>query len=234
MFGKFFEKSSGYICISGISILVYFSMNEIVTNSTGFSASTNCMGIIKQVSIEVLKRKNVLLFISGLDISDDDISILKPIYEFIRKEDQYKIVWIPIVEQWTEDLQKKFEMLRAKMTWHVVQYFLPIAGIRFIKEKWHFKGKPSVVVLSPQGKVESDSAIHMIRVWGIKAFPFTTAMEEKLSSSRDWIGSIATGVNPNIESWVNSFYESTSPICINTCTYKLKCMYYQYSQTCIN
>ncbi|KAG6732706.1 hypothetical protein I3843_01G183600 [Carya illinoinensis] len=156
----------------------------------------------KPVSIEVLKRKNVLLFISGLDISDDDISILKPIHELISKEDQYKIVWIPIVEQWTEDLQKKFEILRAKMPWYVVQYFSPIAGIRFIKEKWHFKGKPSVVVLSPQGKVESDNAIHMIRVWGIKAFPFTTAVEETLSSSRDWIGSIATGVNPNIESWI--------------------------------
>ncbi|XP_035547857.1 protein SIEVE ELEMENT OCCLUSION B-like isoform X2 [Juglans regia] len=156
----------------------------------------------KPVSIEVLKRKNVLLFISGLDISDDDISILKPIHELISKEDQYKIVWIPIVEQWTEDLQKKFEMLRAKMPWYVVQYFSPIAGIRFIKEKWHFKGKPSVVVLSPQGRVESDNAIHMIRVWGVKAFPFTTAVEETLSSNKDWIGSIATGVNPNIESWI--------------------------------
>ncbi|KAG6668719.1 protein SIEVE ELEMENT OCCLUSION B-like [Carya illinoinensis] len=152
---------------------------------------------------EVLKGKNVLLFISGLDISDDDISILKPIHELISKEDQYKIVWIPIVEQyWTEDLQKKFEVLRAKMPWYVVQYFYPIAGIRFIMEKWHFKGKPSVVVLSPQGKVENDNAIHMIRVWGIKAFPFTTAVEETLSRNPDWIGSIATGVNPNIESWI--------------------------------
>ncbi|KAG2728071.1 hypothetical protein I3760_01G188200 [Carya illinoinensis] len=151
---------------------------------------------------EVLKGKNVLLFISGLDISDDDISILKPIHELISKEDQYKIIWIPIVEQWTEDLRKKFGELRDEMPGYVVQYFYPIAGIRFIKEKWHFKGKPSVVVLSPQGKVESDNAIHMIRVWKIKAFPFTTAVEENLSSNRDWIGSIATGVNPNIESWI--------------------------------
>ncbi|KAF5466025.1 hypothetical protein F2P56_015983 [Juglans regia] len=152
---------------------------------------------------EVLKGKNVLLFISGLDISDDDISILKPIHELIRKEDQYKIVWIPIVEQWTEDLQKKFGMLRAKMPWYVVQYFSPIAGIRFIKEKWHFMGKPSVVVLTPQGRVESDNAIHMIRVWGIKAFPFTIAKEEDLNSNRsDWLGFIATGINPNIESWI--------------------------------
>ena len=38
-------------------------------------------------------------------------------------EDQYKIVWIAIVEQWTDELRKKFEMLRFKMPWYVVQYF---------------------------------------------------------------------------------------------------------------
>jgi len=158
----------------------------------------------------VLKRKNVLLFISGLDITDEDISILRPIYYSITKDDRYKIVWIPIVDQWTDDLRKKFEFLRSKMPWYVVQCFSPIAGIRFVKEKWHFKGKPSVVVLNPQGKVEHENAIHMIRVWGIKAFPFTTAMEETLSNGKDWIGSIATNVHPNVDNWVNSLHKSIS------------------------
>ncbi|XP_062168361.1 protein SIEVE ELEMENT OCCLUSION B-like [Alnus glutinosa] len=156
----------------------------------------------KPVNIDILKRKNVLLFISGLDITDEDISILRPIYDSIRKDNQYKIVWIPIVDQWTDDLQKKFEFLRSKMPWYVVQCFSPIAGIRFVKEKWHFKGKPSVVVLNPQGKVEHENAIHMIRVWGIKAFPFTTVVEETLSNDREWIGSIATNVHPNIDNWI--------------------------------
>ena len=93
----------------------------------------------KQVSIEVLKKKKILLFISGVEISIDEISILKPIYDAIRKEEQYKIVWIPIVDQWNDDTRKKFEMLKSKMPWYVVQYFSPIAGIRFIKEEWHFK-----------------------------------------------------------------------------------------------
>jgi hypothetical protein len=68
----------------------------------------------KQISIDELKKKRVLLLISGLDISRDDISILKSIYDGIRENgyDEYKIVWIPIVEQWTDGLQKKFEMLR--------------------------------------------------------------------------------------------------------------------------
>ncbi|KAE8022600.1 hypothetical protein FH972_008386 [Carpinus fangiana] len=156
----------------------------------------------KPANIDVLKKKNVLLYISGLDITEEDISILRPIYESIRKNDQYKIVWIPIVDQWTDDLQKKFEFLKSKMPWYVVQYSSPIAGIRFVKEKWHFKGKPSVVVLNPQGKVEHENAIHMIRVWGIKAFPFTTTVEETLSNDREWIGSIATNVHPNIDNWI--------------------------------
>ncbi|KAK7815166.1 protein sieve element occlusion b [Quercus suber] len=87
-----------------------------------------------KVNIDVLKKKNVLLYISALNITIDDILILKPIYDGIRKEDQYKIVWIPIVEQWTDELRKKFEMLRSKMPWYVVQYFSPVVGIKFIKE----------------------------------------------------------------------------------------------------
>jgi hypothetical protein len=158
----------------------------------------------------VLKRKNVLLFMSGLDIIDEDISILRPIYDSIRQNDQYKIVWVPIVDQWTDDLQRKFELLQSKMPWYVVQCFSPIAGIRFVKEDWYFKGKPSVVVLNPQGKVEHENAIHMIRVWGIKAFPFTTVVEETLWNARDWIGSITANVHPNIDNWVNSLHKSNS------------------------
>jgi hypothetical protein len=90
----------------------------------------------------VLKKKNVLLFISSLDISNGDILNLMSIYDGIReKGDQYKIIWIPIVEQWTDDLRKKFEMLRSKMPWYIVQYFSPVAGIKFIKEEWHFENR---------------------------------------------------------------------------------------------
>ncbi|TQD73327.1 hypothetical protein C1H46_041142 [Malus baccata] len=75
-------------------------------------------GSTKQmVKIDILRKKNVLLFISSLDISDDDISILKPIYDLIKKDNQHKIVWIPIVEHWTDDRRKKLESLRNKMPW---------------------------------------------------------------------------------------------------------------------
>ncbi|XP_065628220.1 protein SIEVE ELEMENT OCCLUSION B-like [Quercus suber] len=155
-----------------------------------------------KVNIDVLKRKNVLFYISALDITNDDILILKPISEGIRKENQYKIVWIPIVEQWTDELRKKFEMMRSKWPWYVVQYFSPVVGIKFIKEEWNFKNKPILVVMNRQGKVEHPNALHMIRVWGMKAFPFTTTVEEALTNSVDGIVSVWFDIHPNVSNWI--------------------------------
>ena len=85
-----------------------------------------------QVEIDVVKGKSVLLFISGLYIPKDDISILEPIFEKTWMEEQYKIVWIPLVEQSTNDLEKKFGILPSKM--YKARYTLPIASTIFIKK----------------------------------------------------------------------------------------------------
>ncbi|PRQ36298.1 putative thioredoxin-like protein [Rosa chinensis] len=104
----------------------------------------------------------------------------------------YKIVWILIVEQWTDDLRKKFDIMKNKMPWFTVQYSRPIAGLKFIKEEWNFKGKPTLVMMNPQGKVKHPNALHMIRVWGAKAFPFTETTEKELSHSHGnkWVTSV--------------------------------------------
>ncbi|XP_062171798.1 protein SIEVE ELEMENT OCCLUSION B-like [Alnus glutinosa] len=155
------------------------------------------------VSIDVLKKKNVLLFFSGLDISTVEISILNPINDGIRNDYQYKIVWIPIVEQWTDDLQKKFALLRSQMVWYTVQYFAPAGGIRFIQKKWKFENKPILVVMNPHGKVEHLNALHMIWVWGMRALPFTKAAEERLVKEPNWIGDIMVGIYPNLQESMN-------------------------------
>ncbi|CAL8989832.1 unnamed protein product [Prunus brigantina] len=154
----------------------------------------------QKVEIDILRKKNILLFISSLEISDDDISILKPIYELTKKDNQHKIVWVPIVEQWTDDLRKKFETLRLKMPWYTVQNPATIAGIRFIKEEWNFKGKPTLVVMNPQGKVEHSNAFHMIRVWGAQASPFTETTEKELSNSHGhkWVGNVVKEIHPTL------------------------------------
>jgi hypothetical protein len=87
------------------------------------------------------------------------------------------------VEQWTDGLQKKFEMLQSIMPWYTVQYFSPLAGIKFIKEEWHFENEPIVVVMNPQGDVFNENAFHMIREEGMSAFPFTGVVLEACHAS---------------------------------------------------
>jgi len=100
------------------------------------------------------------------------------IYDGIKKKgDQYKIVWIPIVEQWTNNLRRKFEMLQSKMPWYIVQYFSTVAAIKFIKERYH--NKPIVWLMNPQGDVENEDALDLIRRHGMSAFPFTPLRREK-------------------------------------------------------
>ncbi|XP_062102803.1 protein SIEVE ELEMENT OCCLUSION B-like [Humulus lupulus] len=183
----------------------------------------------KTVTLEVLKGRTVYMLFSSLDITDDDITLLKPIHDDIiskKKETNYAIVWIPIVEQWTEELKNKYETLRKKMSWHSLQLFTPIAGIKFVKEEWRFQGKPILVVINPQGKVENLNAFHLIRVWGLKAFPFNKQVEEKIDREHHWIGSVVNNIHPTIETWVKEekyifFYGGNDNELIQTFTKKV-------------
>lgn len=152
----------------------------------------------------MLKKKNVYLFISTLDITEEEISLLRTVYDSIKSNEQYKIVWIPIVEEWNEQLRKKFEVLKAKMPWHVVQHFGTIAGYKYIKEEWHFKKKPMVVVLSPQGKVQHTNAFHLIQAYGMKAFPFTISDQHRIDREIHWVGSVVGNIHPTVDTWVST------------------------------
>ncbi|MED6193732.1 hypothetical protein PIB30_022194 [Stylosanthes scabra] len=154
------------------------------------------------VDITVLKKKHVYLFISTLEITEEEISVLRPVHEYIKSEEEYKIVWVPIVEEWTEHLRKKFEVLKAKMKWFVVQHFGSIAGYKYIKEEWQFKKSPMVVVLNPQGKVLHQNAFHLIEAYGMKAFPFTTVQQEIIHKEKHWVGSVVGGIHSNVDIWM--------------------------------
>ncbi|KAL2325100.1 hypothetical protein Fmac_024158 [Flemingia macrophylla] len=154
------------------------------------------------VEMSVLKKKNVYLFISTLDITEEEISVVRPVYEYIKSNDQYKIVWIPIVEEWTDKQHKRFEALKSKMPWYSVQHFGTIAGYRYIKEEWHFKKQPMVVVLNPQGKVQHANAFHLIHVYGMKAFPFTISDQERIDREIHWIGPVVGDTHPSISTWI--------------------------------
>ncbi|CAL0299869.1 unnamed protein product [Lupinus luteus] len=116
------------------------------------------------VSIRVVRNKDIFLFFSTLDITESNFDNLIPIYNTIKTGEQYKILWVPIVEEWNDELRIQFESLNFKMFWYVLQHFEPIRGIRFIKEELQFTNKHTIVLLSPQTKILHLNAFYMIEV----------------------------------------------------------------------
>ncbi|KAL9404168.1 hypothetical protein Peur_001140 [Populus x canadensis] len=167
----------------------------------------------KRVHLDVLRRKNVLLLISGLDMSTDELSILEQIYNESRHhgarlDSQYEVVWVPIVDrsvQWSDPMKGKFESMQSSMPWFTVYHpsLIEKAVMRFIKEVWHFRNKPILVVLDPQGKVVCPNALHMMWIWGSNAFPFTSLREESLWKDETWrLELLVDGIDPAILNWI--------------------------------
>ncbi|KAI8541393.1 hypothetical protein RHMOL_Rhmol08G0056700 [Rhododendron molle] len=219
----------------------------------------------RRVNLDVLRRKNVLLLISSLDISPDELSILEQIYNESRQhvtrlDNLYEVVWIPIVDrsvqqwtdpmqkqlqadrsvqqwtdpmqkqlqvdrsvqqwtdpttkqlqadrsvqQWTDAMQKQFESLQSTMPWYSVHHptLIDRVVIRFVKERWHFRNKPILVVLDPQGRVVSPNAIHMMWIWGSNAFPFTSLREENLWKEETWkLELLVNGIDQTVLNWI--------------------------------
>ncbi|XP_061353430.1 protein SIEVE ELEMENT OCCLUSION B-like [Gastrolobium bilobum] len=166
-------------------------------------------GFMRQmVSIEVFRQKHVLLFITGLDSIRDEIRLLQSIYEGLqedpkevkgyRKQD-FKILWIPIVDDWNLLHRAEFDNLKLEMPWYVVEYFYPLAGIKLIREDLNYKNKPIVPVLNPQGRVVNYNAMHMIFVWGIDAFPFRPSDDELLTQKWNWFWAEIRKVHPRLQ-----------------------------------
>ncbi|CAI9757383.1 unnamed protein product [Fraxinus pennsylvanica] len=154
--------------------------------------------------VEALIGKTVLLLISDLDISDDELHILGNIYKESRtnSEFQYEIVWLPIVDRsisWNERHDIKFRQLQSIMPWYTLHHpnLLQQAVARYIKEVWHYVKKPILVALDPQGKVVSQNAFHIVWIWGNNAYPFTNEKEEALWKDKTWaLPLIVDGIDP--------------------------------------
>ncbi|XP_010248720.1 PREDICTED: protein SIEVE ELEMENT OCCLUSION B-like [Nelumbo nucifera] len=166
-----------------------------------------------RVGLDVLRRKNVLLLISDLDISRDELSILEQVYmesrqQPTRPESQFEVVWIPVVDRslpWDQYKQTDFERLQTSMPWYSVHHpsLIDPAVIRYIKEIWNFGKKPILVVLDPQGKVVCQNAIHMLWIWGSMAFPFTSNKEESLWKEQTWkLDFLVDGIDQQILNWI--------------------------------
>ncbi|KAL8057304.1 hypothetical protein ABFX02_04G176100 [Erythranthe guttata] len=164
-----------------------------------------------KVGVEALKGKTVLLLVSDLDISQDELRILSHIYQEskTRPDFHYEIVWVPVVEKTikrNEEHELKFEQLQGKMPWYTLHHhsLLEPAVVRYITEFWHFTKKPILVSLDPQGKVASPNALHMVWIWGNLAYPFATRNELILWEGEKWrLKLIVDGIDKSILTWIN-------------------------------
>ncbi|MFS7956327.1 putative sieve element occlusion [Helianthus anomalus] len=169
----------------------------------------------KKVSLEVLRKRNVLLLISRLDLSPDELSILEQIYsesrfQGSRMDALYNLVWVPIVDpyiDYTDAMHTQFEDMKNSMPWYSVSHPSNIdrAVKKSIGDRWHFRNKPIVVVIDPQGRELSPNALHMMWIWGSTAFPFTISREEALWRDETWrLELLVDGMDPTILNWVSS------------------------------
>ncbi|KAA3457621.1 protein SIEVE ELEMENT OCCLUSION B-like [Gossypium australe] len=193
-----------------------------------------------EVSINVLRKKYVLLLISDLDISQEEIRVLEVVYkERVSSGRKYEIIWLPIVDRttWNDGYQTKFSTLQSIMSWYTVSHRVAIepAVIKYIREEWGFVKKPIAVTLNPQGKVLCPNALNMIWIWGNSAFPFSSEKEESFWKDEPWtLDLLLARLEPNLPTWVHEYPHITliyMCISINMLNlFLVLCCYNQVSQ----
>lgn len=155
------------------------------------------------VTVEKFKDKNVMLLISDLNLSVEDLGTLTSIYSECNFQcSKYKIMWVPIVEEHNEVMQKKFLDRRSEMRWYTSNSMVSKPAAKFIRKKWQFRQQTKVVVLNKQGKVVNMDAMAMIRLWGKEAFPFTMSKGKELWNRQgiNWLKLVVNNmVFPDVE-----------------------------------
>ncbi|KAG6525471.1 hypothetical protein ZIOFF_015427 [Zingiber officinale] len=165
----------------------------------------------KRVSVEVLRRKIVILFISDLDISAEELFVLIQIYSDTQQgknERSYEVVWLPVTDRhfpWDSSKEETFNRMASTMPWYSLHHpsLLEPAVLRYLREIWHFDKRPLMVVLDPQGKVVCPNALHMMWIWGSLAFPFTSNREEALWKNETWrLEFLVDEIDPVLLGWI--------------------------------
>ncbi|KAH7515633.1 protein SIEVE ELEMENT OCCLUSION B [Ziziphus jujuba] len=168
----------------------------------------------RRVGIEELRRKVVVLFITGLEIPQEDYTIIHQMYQEkrtypLKNESQYEMVWVPLEESWTQLMLDRFERSKEEMDWLSVYHPSVVSPVvaRYIRhpEKWRFNKKPIFVVLDTQGRVVHKNAMHMMCIWGSVAYPFSETKEKLLWEEETWkMDLLADAIDPRLTSWIQS------------------------------
>ncbi|KAF8016415.1 hypothetical protein BT93_H1813 [Corymbia citriodora subsp. variegata] len=156
-----------------------------------------------KLTVEKFKGKTVMLLISDLDLPDEDLEILTSICsEPNFQRSNYKIMWVPIVEEHNEVTQKKFVDKRSGMRWYTSNSMVSKPAAKFIRKKWQFRQQTKVVVLNQEGNVVNMDAMAMIRLWGKEAFPFMESTGKELWNRQgiNWLKLVVNNtVAPDVE-----------------------------------
>ncbi|KAE9589757.1 putative sieve element occlusion [Lupinus albus] len=163
-----------------------------------------------QTGVEVFKQKHVLLFISNLESVRDEIILLNSIYKRLQEnpkvvkgfnKEDFNILWVPVVDDWNDNIKNKFKELRKEIKWYVLEYFTELPGIGIIQEKLKYdneKKDPIISLINPQGDIINENAKPIIFQWGIEAFPFRKEDAEDLIKNWLWLWKLIQKVDPNI------------------------------------
>ncbi|CAK9329151.1 unnamed protein product [Citrullus colocynthis] len=181
-------------------------LSKLLEGKANAKPLINCSTLREERIEDALRQKNVILLISGLDISNDDIRALNLVYEELKREDSYKIVWIPVTNSQVvdEESYKRYEYVRSTMKWYTVQYGTKIAGLRFLEEIWQLRDDALMVVLDSKSKLKFSNAIHLLRVWGNTAIPFSVERANALLRKNWPESTIVKFTNqPRLQSWID-------------------------------
>uniref|UniRef100_A0A6N2MVC4 Sieve element occlusion N-terminal domain-containing protein n=1 Tax=Salix viminalis TaxID=40686 RepID=A0A6N2MVC4_SALVM len=176
----------------------------------------------KRIHIEELRKMNVFLLVSGLDLSKEEIDVLGKLYQEAKTkgEIQYEVVWIPVVETiaWDQEKQQRFEQLLALMPWYAVPAPSKIKAevVKYVKTEWKFEKNMVLVPLDTQGKFGSLNAIDMLLIRGNKALPsiFSENEESLWETQKTWTLELLLGGIDNNFSLVLDWTNQGTMVCL--------------------
>uniref|UniRef100_A0A7N0SVT8 Sieve element occlusion C-terminal domain-containing protein n=1 Tax=Kalanchoe fedtschenkoi TaxID=63787 RepID=A0A7N0SVT8_KALFE len=157
-----------------------------------------------------LKNETLLLIISRLDISSDEILFLKDTYVELKTsvEQKCEFIWVPIHDgAWTTFLEERYTKVSQMMPWYTVEHptFITEDTKKFVRDVWKFYRKPIIVVLDQWGRVQCPNAIHLMYTWGAKAFPFTRLRERALWTTETMrLDSLVLSFDPDLSSMLEA------------------------------
>ncbi|XP_057812419.1 protein SIEVE ELEMENT OCCLUSION B-like [Salvia miltiorrhiza] len=161
-----------------------------------------------KISVEALKGKTVLLLISDLEISIEEINQIKYFYKERKKSEcHYEIVWLPIVEkiEETKEFDDRVVELKCSMPWHSLEHprLIKQGFVKYVREEWRYSKKSIMVSIDQRGKVAHQNALHMMWTWGNAVYPFTHRREAELWSRKEWsLKLLVEETNEQMTTWI--------------------------------